>query len=403
MPGTPKTIEAVYRVTTPMFCGGADQQAELRTPSFKGVLRFWWRALAWGRTQDADTLRKEEAALFGSSDENVGQAKFLMKLEAGNAPDPMPQNGQLKDGNNVVGEGARYLGYGVMEAFASRTKGTREGELTRKCVPAPFEFSVSILPKPAMNDQQKEQLIDALKLMGLVGGMGGKSRRGYGSLSLVTLLDDGKPLWHAPHVLNELSQELGRFRSGSSPAPEWTALSNSSRVILVSPSSRDGTPLALLDRIGRELVRFRSWGHNGRVMGKDSERNFTGDHDLMKQHWNDRRNHPRRIVFGLPHNYGKKPFEQVGPADAKLDRRASPLFIHIHQPYPDIPPVGVLTFLPSRFLPERRSDIDVGGKEIPLDGTTLWQPIHDFLKRMWGTSTFQRKEPFGEVREVTHD
>ena len=38
------SIEARYKATTPMFCGGADGMgAELRLPSFKGSLRFWWR------------------------------------------------------------------------------------------------------------------------------------------------------------------------------------------------------------------------------------------------------------------------------------------------------------------------------------------------------------------------
>ena len=41
-------IRATYRIVTPMFCGGAEQQAEFRLASFKGVLRFWWRALMWG-------------------------------------------------------------------------------------------------------------------------------------------------------------------------------------------------------------------------------------------------------------------------------------------------------------------------------------------------------------------
>jgi len=41
-------IRATYRITTPMFCGGAERQAEFRLPSFKGVLRLWWRALEWG-------------------------------------------------------------------------------------------------------------------------------------------------------------------------------------------------------------------------------------------------------------------------------------------------------------------------------------------------------------------
>ena len=33
------TIHATYRMVTPMFCGGAEQQAEFRLASFKGVLR----------------------------------------------------------------------------------------------------------------------------------------------------------------------------------------------------------------------------------------------------------------------------------------------------------------------------------------------------------------------------
>ena len=45
-------INARYLVTTPLFGRGADDdRPELRLPSFKGVLRFWWRALAWSRLQ----------------------------------------------------------------------------------------------------------------------------------------------------------------------------------------------------------------------------------------------------------------------------------------------------------------------------------------------------------------
>ena len=74
-------IEATYRVVTPMFCGGADpeRRAELRLPSFKGVLRFWWRALAWTRLDgDLGRIRREEDALFGSA--GGGRSRVLMRL-----------------------------------------------------------------------------------------------------------------------------------------------------------------------------------------------------------------------------------------------------------------------------------------------------------------------------------
>ena len=57
-----ETVGGTPRVTTPMFLGGAEHEAELRLPSFKGVLRFWSRALAWDRVKDVSRLRDEEAA-----------------------------------------------------------------------------------------------------------------------------------------------------------------------------------------------------------------------------------------------------------------------------------------------------------------------------------------------------
>jgi CRISPR-associated protein Cmr1 len=74
-------IVATYRVTTPMFSAGADPQvAELRAASFKGALRFWFRALAWARHRDFNRVREQEDKLFGST--RTGQAKVLLSLSA---------------------------------------------------------------------------------------------------------------------------------------------------------------------------------------------------------------------------------------------------------------------------------------------------------------------------------
>ena len=47
-PPTQTTLH--YRIVTPMFLGGENQQADatqFRNASFKGALRFWWRVLNW--------------------------------------------------------------------------------------------------------------------------------------------------------------------------------------------------------------------------------------------------------------------------------------------------------------------------------------------------------------------
>lgn len=371
-------IEATYCVTTPMFCGGAHQElAELRPPSFKGVLRFWWRALAWSRLDGKfDMIRREEDALFGSA--GGGQARVSIAFATSREPTELASGQVLKDAGAVVGEGARYLGYGVMAAFASRTQGTRPGELSRACLRAPFEFTVRARAR-GLNDEQAQSLQDALTAVGLFGGMGARSRKGYGSLAIRSLRVAGAERWSVPRSTEELLQRIRAFTGADSPRdwPNFTALSGKTRHLLVTSNTK--RPLELLDLIGRELMRYRSWGHNGTVLGQPSERNFKDDHDLMKG--TQRRRHPRRVAFGLPHNYGRNHRDQVGPYESGLDRRASPLFIHLHECAGK--PAAVLSLLPARFLPDGKSDISVGGSPVrQRPEEELYGPVHQFLNRL---------------------
>ncbi len=388
-------ITARYRVTTPMFCGGADPSVpELRLPSFKGVLRFWWRALAWSQMGgNLQEIKAEEDRLFGSA--AGGQSKVSMWLDRVPGTQTVPVGRVLTVGSGrrqVVGEGARYLGYGVMETFASRNKGKVAGQLIRPCLGGGFTFTVRMRLR---NSKDVGQLKDALILLGLVGGMGAKSRKGYGSLVLESLHVDGGEEWRSRRSINELAEHIGGLRPTHrrSALPPYTALSERSRFVLVT--SDRTRPLEVLNLVGREMMRFRSWGHRGIVLNESSEQNFKDDHDLMKKHRYERDAHPRRVAFGLPHNYGRHPAQQVGPA-GKLDRRASPLFIHIHQCGDE--PVAVLSFLPARFLP-KSTRIDVGGSPVsPSPEERLYDPIHDFLDRIKNRD--QRVEPFTDEAEV---
>ena len=388
----PTEIEAAYRVVTPMFCAGADPtRPEIRVPSFKGVLRFWWRALAWSRLNGGlRAIQQEEDALFGSA--GGGQSSVILHVDMAAHPTVIPQGDVLTSsgpGGAPVGEGARYLGYGVMEAFASPKRGTRAGELIRACLHAPFDFTVRMRSRRS-SDSSLETLEQALIAVGVFGGMGARSRKGWGSLRMDSLRVDGDERWQMPRSLSELRDRIRTLRRDHvrSGSPEFTAFSRGMRHLLLTSGRIE--PLALLDVVGREMVRYRSWGHNGRVLGRPSERNFEDDHDLMKSRRRDR--HPRRIAFGLPHNYGKRHDEQVGPF-GKLDRRASPLFVHVHQCGDT--PVAVLSFLPARFLPAN-TDVSVGRSQVPqAPETALYRPVHAFLDRLLDPS--QCREPLRAV------
>lgn len=375
-----------------MFLGGANPngEAELRPASIKGALRFWWRALMWGRgIQNVEELHKQEAALFGSSD--TGQSRVWLSVESENLPQIIPigsvlnaqGSGAVSGKDDAVGDGARYFGYGL----ESTKKNTKAGQLTRPCFAVPFEFTVSVSFAKQTSGEEIRAVADALKLLGLCGGLGSRSRRGYGSLTLRQL--SGAETWAAPrntaaftHALNLL---FPRQTSRNTSTPLWTAFAAGNSQVLLLQDESKYAPLETLSEIGRDLVFFRSWGHEGKVLREPREGNFKHDHDLMKQFPNQRRTHPQRVAFGLPQNYGKRDSDSVKPAEHDFDRRASALFFHIHQAGPDDAPLGVLTFLPSLFLPPNHDKISVGGMNVPLGnngGVAFWKPVTDFLTRL---------------------
>ena len=292
------TIDVTYRVVTPLFCAGVDRKKgpELRLPSFKGVLRYWWRALAWSRYDgDLAVLRQREDRLFGSAD--AGQSRILLRLIPATRPETVARGDVLTvsaSSSPPVGDGARYLGYGLMEAFASSRKETRAGQLQRAClrspVDSPFDFTVQMRVR-GLGDRELGSLTNALIALGTLGGMGARSRRGYGSLALQSLRVDDQETWHAPTSADELGESIATLRhGGGSGLPVFTAVSNEARHVLVSGDTEQ--PVELLDLVGRELVRFRSWGHKRTVFGKPSEQKFKDDHDLMKKDSRQRKTHP---------------------------------------------------------------------------------------------------------------
>jgi len=417
-----KVITATYAVSTPLFSSGADpDKPELRLPSFKGVLRYWWRALAWSRFQgDLLRIEQEERRVFGSSG-SEGQSRVLMRLEI-DEPGTELRSGELLAGNSRPGssgahpQGLYYLGYGLVHGG-----GRHAGCVMRGALVPPVRFRVEMLvTRNKISEIAFETLVDALKAIGLLGGMGARSRRGFGSLMLerLTIGDrsgsgDAEVLWRPPGSVEELRSEIARLgagRASSDQLPEYTAFSARSRVVLLTTSTKD--PLRLLDSIGREMMLYRGWGRNGQVAGLPSERRFQDDHDLMLELREPVRAHPRRIAFGLPQNYrfsslraDERPNRSVrplGPRGKRLDRRASPLFIHVHMCRST--PVGVLAFLPAKFLPEG-ARISVNGYQVELerDESKLYQPVEEFLERLLKRSKDRSNTPktnFAEVAEV---
>ena len=68
-----KQVTFTLRTLTPLFLAGADQtSAELRAPTFRGLMRYWYRALIGGMVGTEATGLKQvieaESLLFGATD-----------------------------------------------------------------------------------------------------------------------------------------------------------------------------------------------------------------------------------------------------------------------------------------------------------------------------------------------
>jgi len=110
-------LTATYHIVTPMFIGNGEQKADsVRPPSIKGALRFWWRALNWGKclseggteSEALKHLHQQESALFGSAADEAGsgQGRFLLRV----SQQPRIALETVWPQNNNTG--SSYLGYG---------------------------------------------------------------------------------------------------------------------------------------------------------------------------------------------------------------------------------------------------------------------------------------------------
>ena len=131
---------------TPMFLHGHDNKiVELRPPPFKALFRYWWRAV---QDYDTDQLREREAELFGSTD---GKAPFSIRIEkkkdlgVPKEYSPLPHKNTFKMDAYDVGK----------------------------------QFNLCLITKNASDTSTYKQIA---KLGFLLGGVGNRSRRGFGSI-----------------------------------------------------------------------------------------------------------------------------------------------------------------------------------------------------------------------------
>ncbi len=167
------TITFTCEVLTPLFLNGADGKTpELRAPSIKGALRFWWRALHGHLPLKAipglsTGLKSLETQIFGGSGDQVQRSKVLVQVLE------------------------------VSKAYSDECELVPHKPFMRaKALPRRLRFDVRLTLKGDVRDEQgqlrfgKEHLQALFMLTCYLGGFGKRVRRGMGSVDITAI--DGK-------------------------------------------------------------------------------------------------------------------------------------------------------------------------------------------------------------------
>lgn len=164
-----KTVYACKTIT-PMFIYGA-KLLELRPAPFKGLLRYWWRAL--NGHLPLEQIREKEGLLFGSSDEKIGRSPIILRI--------IP--GKRNVGPEALLPHRRAF---PIEAFRTNSK---------------FQIIITSIGTPNKHTAYERLLEAAL----LLGGLGRRARRGFGSIAITKKEKDGENAFYtAPRSLQDI-------------------------------------------------------------------------------------------------------------------------------------------------------------------------------------------------------
>ncbi len=187
---------------TPLFMAGADQRKiEIREPSFRGDMRYWYRAMVGGLFKPGPEalklLEKAESSVFGATDK--GSAIQIRIMDRPTELSTLSKEGTGRD----------YLFWSVLRS-------------NRQCFSSGTQFRVALSIHNHEREKQASavlrQGVSAFWLLTQLGGIGSRARRCGGSLMVTRVIGDTfdlpfNPPASAPELQKILQQGIAKSRA----------------------------------------------------------------------------------------------------------------------------------------------------------------------------------------------
>jgi CRISPR-associated protein Cmr1 len=339
----------------------------IRIPSLRGVLEFWYRAL-WGGIPATEVFKRQEA-VFGSA--NAGQGVRIRSL---GVPNLERHSGELCYAGQERYD-FLYLGYGPLQLLRQPEPGRPNGpgkEVATTHHKKQWRYAILVdgdavwFPfRAAGTACQLRELERALTLLHLFGGLGSRSRRGWGSVEVAgEFLPGGSSPVLTPEgmaaLLRSVWDESDIVRPSSiAIQPSFSAFSSRTE-IHTTPICRSYKDV--LRTFYRHFRRVRSWSAEpkGTLTQTDHDLEF---HD-SKHPAAGITGVPARLAFGMPYQprsakgwsveyVGRRPGASL---DDDTTRRSSPLLLKVLEIEKDRFQ-GIALFLDAQFFGDPAAQI----------------------------------------------
>ncbi len=334
-----------YKLITPLFGGGVeaginDDLTPISGKAIRGHLRFWWRATCGVGT--VDEMKKAEEAIWGAASTKnkkmpsmvIVEILEIIKKEKKKEPaftNTRNSKGKLepKPSNSI----AQYVAFPLLPDKDER----KNPKWTSSEVWSEIEFTIQLkYPKEVKFEIEDEifEIIDieteinsALWVWGTFGGIGARTRRGFGALQLLEI--DGKE--QKTKTVDEFKQSIRKELTKQLAKGKWDndvphLLPNS---LIAFTKNRKSDPIKAWKELIDKLQDFRQSPRVQREFKFSGRSNWSEPDAIRRMTTNAIFRPPEhpvnnkfpRAVFGLPIGFKFKDEDKNDPPETFLEGR----------------------------------------------------------------------------------
>lgn len=328
-----------YKLITPLFGGGVaagegDPVTLIRGTEIRGLLRFWWRACRGGNYQTLEEMKKAEDKIWGAANKKTAENKDANREKEETSSQwqtertvqiAVDQQGDVLPTPYSPNIAPPYAAFPLQE--------NRRENTPLKNVYKDVSFTLII----SFPEDFKQEVEAALWAWETFGGIGARTRRGFGALQLLRV--DNQEYGDLPLANNvgawiEKKLNDSKYVASGTPPDGIPHLSNPLQVKFTQPFRN---PFEAWKQLITKLSSFRQArnGYMGRSKWPEAETIRTITNRRYSKH--QALSHPAkfpRAAFGLPIVFHFKDIDLGEPEDTTLqgadkesERLASPLIL----------------------------------------------------------------------------